>query len=105
MYRRDSLFYYALNSPMPSISYKAVKGGLAFLIISLFIQLKYSRQTRDWAASMSHKVLLVGTIAGIVGLALTAATKLQSDRSLEDAKREERLKERAYQKKLLRASR
>ena len=100
VYRRDSMFYFALNQPLPSISYKTIKLALGFLSISLYVQLKYSRSTRDWARSVSGKVMLVGTMVGIVCLAVTALMKLNQDISIEQAKKEERLKERAYQRKI-----
>ena len=55
--------------------------------------------------SFAQKSLCATTALGIIAIAIIAVAKYHLNRSIEEAKKEERLKERAYQRKLLRASR
>lgn len=62
---------------------------MTLLVISLFIQLKYSKETRAWAQSIAHKMILIMTMFGMSGIAIVGMVKFVLDKSREAREREE----------------
>lgn len=62
---------------------------MAILIISLFIQLKYSRETRAWAMSVGHKGIFVATLFGMGGISIIGLIKFMIDKSREVREKED----------------
>ena len=73
---------------------------MALLILSLFLQLKISRETRQWARSIGHKGLFVATLLSMSGVSIVGLIKYLIDRSRDIREREDlrMLKQRLYRK-------
>ncbi|TNV81345.1 hypothetical protein FGO68_gene2832 [Halteria grandinella] len=100
VYHRDSWVHYALTYPVPDITYRNLQHVMALLFVGLMVQLKASKETRQWAISIAPKGGLIATILGMSGISIIALIKFLIDRSREAREKEDkRLKEIASEMK------
>ena len=88
-YLKDSWVHYSLTQPVPNITYRHLKLAMSFMLISIILQLRYSKETRLWAKSFIHKGLLVASLIGMSTVSLITVVKFLIDKSRETREREE----------------
>ena len=63
---------------------------MAILLISLIVQLRYSRETRVWAMSIGHKGLFIATLLSLSGISMVGLIKFMIDKSREAIEKEDK---------------
>lgn len=83
MFKPGSLMHYSMNNPLPEISVKELKRILGVLLVTMAIQIKYSKDAKAIIRVFSRKTLFIGNLAGIGVLGLAVIIKYVFDRERE----------------------